>query len=518
MEESPKLPVVHVADRAGVDKLAQILFDDVRTDVVVVVSTSGKASAPYLDVQWLTDELEDSARIAVLDSASVALHLTQILGDERLSVFGGAGRVYPPGGQWRSDPYAAPLFFCYPGQGRLTAEKIASCVRLMSYRPGAAVVPRIDADVIETTAEVIGCPSDSQVLVRTEDGLTCKMLAVHLYPGVEAGRLVRKGQRLSGKERIATLIGDFFPDPVDDDPRERAQQEFPDGSVSLALVESVTPVSSKLVLHPDVPVELLHREEDLTFLFSQGDVVPVELIWEEGRVLADLARFAEAGPAMSLLPGGPPWLRPDEMGPEDMKGADGETEHPLEFNDLVMDPDEATATISLLTDLQKRNESVIEQLRTEIRAMKKERRETQASQRPRVHADDGNQFRFELQLSYLTRVPESERLQYPLGEYFLGRGFLVSLNSLVAAGGIGRDKVVDVCADVVCGRAAAISSRGVKPWLTSKRGPQEMRPDGAAAWRIRLQVNSSSARRMKYWIRTDRSVEFDSVGVHDDGI
>ena len=49
-------------------------------------------------------------------------------------------------------------------------------------------------------------------------------------------------------------------------------------------------------------------------------------------------------------------------------------------------------------------------------------------------------------------------------------------------------------------------------------GQQETRGDGGVAWRCSLQVNTPSARRLKYWQLPGGVVEFDSVGVHDEGI
>ena len=58
--------------------------------------------------------------------------------------------------------------------------------------------------------------------------------------------------------------------------------------------------------------------------------------------------------------------------------------------------------------------------------------------------------------------------------------------------------------------------RAAKPWPVSAGGPQQVRSDGAAAWRVRLQSGTPSARRLKFWIRNDTSIELDSVRLHDD--
>ncbi len=513
----PVNPIV-VSTAQGVGRLIDVLFDEVRSDLVVVVSTSTKATEPYLDVDWLGEELQGIARIFVLTSW-VANEFTNRLGNPRISVFGGAGRIYPPGNSWKNDPYKAPLFFCYPGQGRSISERIVDGARIRSYRPGSAVVPKANPTDVVTTAEVIGCPTESQIFVRTEDGLTCKMLAVHLYPGVEANRLVQNGQRLRGRERFGNLMGEFFPDKLDDDPVGRAREQFADGAVTWALVDRVSASHATVMLHPNVGAELLPATDDLTLLLSEGDIVPVEVIWDENRVLAGLSQPADADPAMSLLPGGPPWLTPDELDTA-VSTASQEPQEPAPGVSVPqLDEDEANATIALVSDMLRQQDEELVRLRDEVRALKRVRRESNGSFRPRVYSDDDEQFRFEVRLSYLTRVPESEREQFPLPSlYELGKDFLVTLGEQVLSGRISRDKVVDVCADVLCGKAAMMTSRLPKPWLVSKHGAQESRPDGALAWRVRLQVNANSARRMKYWVHRDRTVELDSVGVHDYGL
>lgn len=94
-----------------------------------------------------------------------------------------------------------------------------------------------------------------------------------------------------------------------------------------------------------------------------------------------------------------------------------------------------------------------------------------------------------------------------------------SLDRLVRDGGIAREKVVEVCADVLCGRAKEMPSRAVREWKTSPGGPQARREsDGAVAVRVRLQTRSNAARRLKYWLLKNGEIELDRVSVHDEGL
>ena len=118
---------------------------------------------------------------------------------------------------------------------------------------------------------------------------------------------------------------------------------------------------------------------------------------------------SNVGSAMSLLPDGPPWLLPDE--PDHWSdGVEVDAQQALPIDDVpVLDEEEANATIALLSEQQRRQEAELIELRNEIRSLKRNRRESRSSFRPHVYSDDEAQFRFEVYLSYLTRVPEAER-------------------------------------------------------------------------------------------------------------
>jgi len=75
-----------------------------------------------------------------------------------------------------------------------------------------------------------------------------------------------------------------------------------------------------------------------------------------------------------------------------------------------------------------------------------------------------------------------------------------------------------VVVDVLTKRAAQMSSRSVRPWKESRVGKQQVRYDDAKAYRVNLQNNTPSARRMKYWRHPNGRIELDLVGLHDDGL
>jgi hypothetical protein len=505
-----------------VARLVELIDDPNRFYPVVVVTRSRQANQPYVDLHVLADQLDQSAHIAIVEP-DWTLALTRGLRDERLAVFGGALRVFPSDVDWRADTRLAPLFLCYEGQGKWVGERIVSTVQQMTYRSGRVLAPEVERSGRLTVATVKGVLNEAQVLVKTESGLDCKMQVAELRPGIEASRLVKKGQKFKGVEQITGgLLGDFHPDRVDDQPLVRAKAELGDGVVTLAFVEQVRRSSTLIKIHPDVEVKLFPSEENFSDLCSAGDAIAVELIWDGDICWAALAREAEAGPSMSVLPGGPPWLLAS-----DHNSGSAELSHDVEVNAELeslgivdgLEFEEALATVQMLTSERDSIVSERDALDREVRELKKRLRESQRLQWPVVYGDSQEQFRFEVTMSYLTRIPETDRKRFPLrSEYRFGNSFLASVDKIVNAGGISRQKIVDVCVEVLSDIARDNASRTPKPWTDGARGAQISRADGGMAWRVRLQSGTSAARRMKYWILHDGVIELDSVGVHDDGI
>jgi hypothetical protein len=131
-----------------------------------------------------------------------------------------------------------------------------------------------------------------------------------------------------------------------------------------------------------------------------------------------------------------------------------------------------------------------------------------------TYADPDRQFRHEVELAWL-RWPEADRDAYPPGAYTLGPDFLASLDRVE---GVPRHRVVEVVTDVISRRAATMPSRQLHPLRVDSGGdsPQRERYDGARAWRVSLEQNTPSARRLHYWQLPNGTIELASIAYHDD--
>lgn len=126
-----------------------------------------------------------------------------------------------------------------------------------------------------------------------------------------------------------------------------------------------------------------------------------------------------------------------------------------------------------------------------------------------------DRLRVAIRQSWLQRSTKTDRERFPWRDPVIGPAFA---GSLAALEGVSRERVIEVCAEVVSGRAVTRSGLQVHPLRAGRGGSsaQRIRDDGARAYRASLQVRSSSARRLHYWALSDGRVELAKVGYHDD--
>lgn len=133
----------------------------------------------------------------------------------------------------------------------------------------------------------------------------------------------------------------------------------------------------------------------------------------------------------------------------------------------------------------------------------------------RLDPDGHQRLRADIHEAWQRLTTPADRRRYPWREPRFGPDFAASLRRVH---GVDRRRLAEVCAEVVCGRAAERAGLELHPLRVSEGGdaPQVVRGDGAKAFRVALQVHSPSARRLHYWLLPDGQVEFAKVVYHDD--
>lgn len=133
----------------------------------------------------------------------------------------------------------------------------------------------------------------------------------------------------------------------------------------------------------------------------------------------------------------------------------------------------------------------------------------------RAFADPEAQFRYEVDLAYARRIPAAEKPALPLRQYRVLPGLLETLTALDARD---RAKAVEVAVEIATWRVHDIHGRQTHQLRTGS-GPDDpilIRDDGASCWRVYLQHKTPQARRVHFWMPSDRVPELSSVRQHDD--
>jgi hypothetical protein len=131
-------------------------------------------------------------------------------------------------------------------------------------------------------------------------------------------------------------------------------------------------------------------------------------------------------------------------------------------------------------------------------------------------ADRERGFRYLVETAWARRIPVGEQSARGLPEYVVGEQFLDSVESLQ---GVTADKVADVVMELLTGVAESSAGRDMHRLRAGAGGDDPARQrtvDGAVCWRVALQINTPSARRLHAWKLPDGRWEISSVRNHDD--
>jgi hypothetical protein len=454
-------PQPHLLDRVEeVEALVEELFDPARADPVVVVTTRSGESDPLIDASALAEQLRPLA-VRVLPTGPLTWELTGLL-PEGFGVFGGAARIWWPGCT-RTDPkYLHPLIFVYSKEeGARAAARIVEEIDTRSWAPPAVTPPAASP---------------------------------------------RQGLR-----------------PV------------AEGSTVMGTVQSASPGGAEVLIAPGCTGWLVRRRRDPELV--KGDAVEVRVTgYEDGApVLERPPRVAtavlprEPAPSSVARPGPHLFRRrtpvPPPSVPASCQPDAGRQARIAELEVLLAEAQEERLAAERCAEAAEQEAGrAIRQISRSERELKSQLR----SARDRMvwleeqlrgtgrYDDPDQQFRHEVTVEWERSAQGSDRSTWPLRPYIVGPDFLPSLSRLE---GVLRAKVVEVCVDVLTGRAETLTSRELHPLRVSDVGGAEQRvraDDGAKAWRVSLQIKTPSARRLHFWRLCDGSVELSRVGVHDD--
>ncbi|HVM07912.1 MAG TPA: hypothetical protein VM345_05600 [Acidimicrobiales bacterium] len=378
-----------VSTKAEFRHFLEQLIQTERLPVVAVSIPAGGTGTPPFPIERFEAEIGEGAHVWLLDHEAT-FWLTDELG-KRLSVYSGWVRVYPSDPAWRAEERRAPLLQARPDPNRwlrAAVEAVLDVAYRDGYRPDVASTETTVREVVT----VSGVLTATQVLVTTRGRRQAAMRTHHLWPGLPAERLVRPGQEFSGSIGSSAMLAEFVPEVPRQNVAARVRDFVGDGIVTLARATRVCSSRVELLVHPEYAVSVDDADVDLPTLVRPDEVVTIEIVPIDGSLVTTFSSD-EPAPAMSVLPGGPPWLVREASEPEDVASAAAED-------------DERTLTSSeaWLYEEVERLEQQVRSLEAENRRLRRLERERSRISIPKVYDDPVAQLRLELHLAYLSRV------------------------------------------------------------------------------------------------------------------
>lgn len=308
------MSVTPVTARSHVTELAAGLLDPNRNQPWGVVSIPETGDKPLIDIQHLHDEVGDVCRIHTIKTGALTRALESLL-PARCQVYGGASRIYLVGDEWHTQPEASPLRFVHnPNQGAKVTQQLVHDALRMAANAGLFSKPRPTAILARGVVQKL-VADNTRALVKLDNEQYATIVHELTYPNIPFEWIIHEGQNIEGlldpdtKRLTPTLRQPSLAELL---------EHYPHGTVTLAYVTTVDRQAADLAIHPThiCTVNKQHISSNphdrADLLLAPGDVVPVRVIRDEqGRLalrLNDIDDDENLAPAVTLTPGGEPWL------------------------------------------------------------------------------------------------------------------------------------------------------------------------------------------------------------------
>ncbi len=299
-----------------VHAIAQHIADTSRIAPIIVI-TAGEHGFSF-DIPFLVDELGRNAVVYSCDHAALVAALETAV-DRNLGSGSGLAAIF--GAVSLGDSGFAVSFAPQvdtPNGIRRATSRVIGEARTMAYKSG--LFDRPSESAVRVTCVVKQMFAGSAMLqpepVRGASlPQFMSLLETTTYPGVPLSWYLSVGQVVTGvwDPESRNFILDKSDWTLDD-----LSDRYPFGSVTLAMFTAVSRQEATVVVHPGLPIVVTKAEitsnplDVIDKLFSVDDIVRVRVYRDaQGRTrlrLDDIDDAEETLPAISLVPGGRPWL------------------------------------------------------------------------------------------------------------------------------------------------------------------------------------------------------------------
>lgn len=543
---------------------AEILRERARPLVLISTTADGEL---VFDAENVAEALDGDADVVTIATGEATYVLENAL-PPKSHVFNGAARSYPP--DFCADPDWQRSLLRFPG--RNDEDLIEDALAQIVLRPIEAPVRRA---WVRATVELVSGSAAGNV-ARLEDEQRVMVVADSLPSTVKLADALEVGGPVEGWLTGVDLAPE--PEPVDLAPfvdgvvTLARVVKVTDLRANLVL----HPLAPEFALRRRAVVPGVDAGENedvkVSDIVRVGETVRVRVVTDKNGIGLTLIGADTDLPFVAPLPilrGGTPWLRqgvhantetaagevlePAQPGPLAPAAATSPTptgDH-LARAELAAIREEMAGLkdaflrlgrevrlgtdLETLDQLRDENASLSDELRRARHAL---REQSTAATRLRQEARDARNARPEPQLSgtrtdrsawpdeeswfrhevvgtWAARTLASEKQEYPLASYVVGPRFLGSMREL---GDSYTDKILRGVVDALTDRAADIAGRQLHRLREGHGGsdPYVTRSDGAVCWRLSLETNTASARRLHYWQLPGGAFELSRVVLHDD--
>lgn len=556
-----------IAKSADAIQLAHEILDD-RKKPLVVISTDPDGEYAF-DPEYIARELDGDADVVTILTGEASYTLEGLL-PAKTHVFNGAARSYPP--DFGRDPDWQRSLLRFPGRveqdliddalAQMTVVPVVAPTRRTWVRATVELVSGVTGNVARLAdgQRVMVVPdelpptlklADALVVGSTVEGwLTDRDLAPE--PAVvDLARFADGAVTLARVVKVTDLSATLALFPNASEYRLRRRDIVPGADAGenkevkvCDVVQVGQTVRARIVrTGAALGLSLVNLDGDRTFIdplpLLRGGApwlregvdaipeppVPAAATQAPGAItdsapLATPVAIADAGatvPARELTE-----LRDEVAGLKDAfhrLGRELRAGTDLETLDQLRDESAGLSTeLHRERGLRRERDSIIAGLRQELREARAARPEPEVagSRTDRSGWPDGESWlRHEVTSTWASRTGASEKRQYPLKDYVVGPRFLGSVDEL---GDAYTDKILRALVDVLTGRAPEVPSRDLHRLREGQGGndPYVTRSDGATCWRVSLEQNTASARRLHYWQLPGGRIELSRVVLHDD--
>ena len=301
-----------VETSVAVQQLANGLHDAGRDRPWVVVSSPFGTAVPEIGIDQLSGQIGDVARVFLIETGELTRQLGDLL-PAQFQVYGSAGRSYPVGDAF-ADLARSRLRFTHGDPQHATDQLVTDA---LAHAHQAGLFALAPASVITVDGTVKGFMlGGSRALVELDGGGMATVWQELTYPPVPLDWTLKPGQRIKGALDAPThrLNVEAKPPSV-----AAIAQRYPDGSITLALVQKVSPQRAVLALHPHLAFTITRADisanplDKVDALLSEGDVVAARVIHLPSGALhlclSDVDDDETVLPPLCAVRNGPPWLQ-----------------------------------------------------------------------------------------------------------------------------------------------------------------------------------------------------------------